>query len=90
MNDNIINNNLDEFWNTKIWQIDINYISNNEIKNIISTYQNLNQTLNQKSHVFNIFNIDDDYDFEIGNKDPNKANGVANEVEINVELEAQR
>jgi polyisoprenoid-binding protein YceI len=29
-------------------------------------------------------------DFEIGNKDPNKANGVANEVEINVELEAQR
>ena len=29
-------------------------------------------------------------DFEVGNKDPNKANGVANEVEINVELEAQR
>ncbi len=28
-------------------------------------------------------------DFEIGNKDPSKANGVANEVEINVELEAQ-
>ena len=29
-------------------------------------------------------------DFDIGNKDPKKANDVANEVEINVELEANR
>lgn len=29
-------------------------------------------------------------DFDIGNKDPKKANDVANEIEINVELEANR
>lgn len=58
------NNNLINFWLNDIWNINIDYIQNKKIKNIISQINKLNSQLISKR----IFSIDKDLDIKINDK----------------------
>jgi hypothetical protein len=58
------NNDINNFWENDIWNINIDYIYNKKIKNIIIQINKLNEQLSSNK----IFSINEDLDFKINDK----------------------